>query len=123
METPVQIVFHEVTHSAALQDLVREKAAKLCNVFPRLTRCHVSIEQPHRHQSQGRLFSVRIVLHVPNDELIASQGEHEDVHVALRDAFDAARRQIEDYAHKLRSKKLRKPAGEPPAAEPAEGQS
>ena len=116
METPVQIVFHEVTPSAALQDLIREKAARLGNVFPRLTRCHVSIEQPHRHQSQGRLFNVRIVLHVPNDQLIASEGRHEDVHVALRDAFDAARRQIEDYVHRLRRRKLRDRTGEPPVA-------
>jgi len=115
METPVQIVFHEVAHSAALENLIREKAAKLANVFPRLMRCRVSIEQPHRHQ-QGNPFSVRIALHVPGGELVVNRDHHEDVYVALRDAFDAARRQIEDHAQKMRGEVKHHDSGRPPAS-------
>jgi len=102
METPVQIVFHEVAHSDSLEQLIREKAARLGAIFPRLMRCHVSIERSHHNQRQGNPFNVRIRLHVPGGELVVNRDCHEDVHVAMRDAFDAARRQIEEYAQKMR---------------------
>jgi ribosomal subunit interface protein len=102
METPVQIVFHEVAHSQALENLIREKAGKLETIFPRLMRCHVSIEQPHRHKQQGNPFNVRVTLHVPGGELVVNRDHHEDVYVALRDAFDAVRRQLEEHAQKIR---------------------
>ena len=102
METPVQIVFHEVAHSPALESLIREKAGKLETIFPRLMRCHVSIEQPHRHKQQGNPFNVRVTLHVPGGELVVNRDHHEDLYVALRDAFDAVRRQLEEHAQKVR---------------------
>lgn len=73
METPVQIVFHEVAHSLAIESLIRDKAGKLETIFPRLMRCHVSIEQPHRHKQQGNPFNVRIALHVPGGELVVNR--------------------------------------------------
>ena len=102
MRTPVQIVFDEVSHSQALEHLIREKAAKLEAVFPRLARCHVSLEQPHRHKQQGRPFNVRIALHVPGGELVVNRDQHEDVNMALHEAFDVARRQLDEHAQKMR---------------------
>jgi ribosomal subunit interface protein len=102
MQTPVQIVFHKVAHSEALENLVREKTRKLEVIFPRLMRCHVSIDQPHRHKQQGEPFNVRITLHVPGGELAVSRDRHEDVYAALNDAFDAARRQLEEHAQRMR---------------------
>jgi ribosome-associated translation inhibitor RaiA len=64
--------------------------------------CHVSVEQPHRHKHQGRLFNVRITLHVPGGEFVVNRDHHEDVYVALQDAFAAARRQLEDNVRRLR---------------------
>ena len=101
MSIPVQIEFHQVTHSAALETLIRGKAGKLENVFPKLMRCHISINREHRHQ-QGKSFNVRIRLLVPGAELIVNRDCHEDIRVALRDAFDAARRQLEEYTQKMR---------------------
>jgi ribosomal subunit interface protein len=112
METPVQIVFHEVTHSTALESLIREKAAKLETIFPRLMRCHVSIGQPHRHKQQGNPFNVRITLHVPGGELAVNRDQHEDVYVALNDAFDAVRRQLEEHAQKTRREVKHHPIGQ-----------
>lgn len=102
MQVPVQIVFHEVQHSEALENDIREKARKLEAFHPHLMRCHVSVEQPHRHKHQGKLFNVRVALHVPGGEIVVNRDEHEDVYVALRDAFDAARRQLEEHARKAR---------------------
>lgn len=112
--TPVNIVFHGVAHSEALEALICEKARKLAHVFPRLSRCHVAVEQPHRHDGQGRSFNVRLMLHLPGTEIALNRNGREDAHAAVREAFDAARRVLEQHARKLRSE--RKQGGEDRAA-------
>jgi cold shock CspA family protein len=65
-------------------------------------RCHVIVEAPHQHQHQGKLFDVRIDITVPDREIAIHRvhprdHSHEDPYVALRDAFRAARRRLQDY--------------------------
>jgi ribosome-associated translation inhibitor RaiA len=57
---------------------------------------------PARHKHQGKLFNVRIDVHVPGGELVVNRDLNEDVYVALRDAFDAAKRQLDEYGSKQR---------------------
>jgi len=90
----------------------REAARKLESAHPRLMRCHVSVERPHRHKEQGNLFNVRLALHLPGDEIVVNRDAHEDVYVTLRDAFSAARRQLEDHARKARGD-VKQHAGRP----------
>lgn len=106
MET-VQITFRGIPSSAAIEAKVRERAAKLERLYPRITSCRVAIETPHAHHHKGKLFHVRIDLTVPQHELVVSRDPamnhaHEDVYVAIRDAFEAAERQLEDFARKQR---------------------
>jgi cold shock CspA family protein len=102
MKLPLQITFRHMEPSPALEGRIRELAARLDKFSPAIMRCHVIVEAPAKHQHQGGLFEVRIDLTVPEKE-IAVRGahpihhSHEDAYVALRDAFRAARRQIEDY--------------------------
>lgn len=88
--------------SSALEDHIRDKVATLENLHPNLTRCNVTIEKPHHHKQQGNAFNVRIDLYVPGDEIVINRDAHEDAYVALRDAFDAAKRQIKRHAQKIR---------------------
>jgi ribosomal subunit interface protein len=113
MHTPIQIVFHGLTHSQAVENHVRERAARLENFHPRLMRCHVTIDQPHHHKQQGNKFNVRVSLHVPGEEIVVNKDADEDVYVALRGAFDAATRALEEAARRLRDKSGRLPAGGP----------
>ena len=122
MQTPVQIVFHKVAHSEALENLIREKTRKLEVIFPRLMRCHVSIDQPHRHKEQGEPFNVRITLHVPGGELVVNRDQHEDVYVALNDAFDAVRRQLEEHAQRMRREVKHHDNGQPASGSQTEEQ-
>jgi cold shock CspA family protein len=62
----------------------------------------VTVEELRKHHHQGRQFRVRIDLRVPGKELVANRDHHEDVYVALRDAFDAVKRQLEDVAREMR---------------------
>ena len=107
MQIPLQISFRNMDPSPAIEAVVREKAAKLDRFFERIVSCDVTIEAPHRHHHKGKLYKVRIDIGMPgNDVHVNQEGPknqaHEDVYVAIRDAFDAAVRQLEDHARKLR---------------------
>ena len=102
MQTPLQITIRDVEHSAALETHIRDKANKLDEFFDHIMSCHVVVEMPHKHHHQGKQFNVRIDIGVPGDEIVVNRDHHEDVYVALRDAFDVAKRMLEDYAHKIR---------------------
>lgn len=98
MQKPLQITIQGMEHSAALDADIRERVVKLEEFYPRLIGCHVTVEQPHRHHRQGAQFGVRIDLHLPGRaEVVVNRKHAEDVYVALRDAFDAAKRQLEEH--------------------------
>jgi ribosomal subunit interface protein len=102
MDLPLQITWRGMAHSEALDEAIREKAAKLQQFHERIVRCRVVIEQPSRHKQQGKPYVVRVELKLPGGEIAVNRDHDEDVHVALRDAFDAARRQLQDFAHAQR---------------------
>ncbi len=125
MELPVQITFRNMEQSDAVTARIREEAAKLDEFFPRITSCRIVVDAPHRHHKWGELFHVRIDLGVPGTELVVSHEptphalltqdheaavrkhiemhpQHKDIYVAIRDAFESARRQLQDYAQRLR---------------------
>jgi ribosomal subunit interface protein len=120
---PVQIVFQNLDPSPAIEAAIRERAEKLDRFYDRIMNCRVVVEAPHKHHRQGTLYTVRVEVKVPDDTLLvtrdpAQDHAHEDVYVSIRDAFDAMRRQLEEYARKRRGEvKRRQPAkpGQPPA--------
>jgi len=102
MKIPVQITIRDMEHSEALETHIRDKANKLDEFFHRIMSCRVVVDMPHKHHHQGKQFNVRIDIGVPGSEIVVNRDHSEDVYVALRDAFDAAKRQLEDYARKVR---------------------
>jgi ribosomal subunit interface protein len=102
MPASLQITLRDMLNSEALELHIREKIRKLDRLCAQLISCRVVVEVPHRHHQQGKEFDVRIDLGVPGDEIVVNRRHHEDPYVALRDAFDAARRQLEDYLHRIR---------------------
>lgn len=105
MQNPVDITFREIERSEAVEARIREWADKLDRVFDRIIRCEVVIDDPHRHHHKGHQYSVRVRLSVPGTEIVTSHnsgndGAHEDIYVAVRDAFTATKRQLEDYVRK-----------------------
>ena len=102
MQIPLQITIRDVEHSEALEKHIRDKAKKLDEFFNHIMSCRVVVEVPHKHHQQGKQFNVRIDIGVAGGEIVVNRDHAEDVYVALRDAFDAAKRQVEEYARKLR---------------------
>ena len=102
MQIPMQITIRDMEHSEALETHIRQKAEKLDEFFKHIMSCRVVVEMPHKHHQQGKQFNVRIDIGVPGNEIVVNRDHSEDVYIALRDAFDAAKRQLEDYARKVR---------------------
>jgi ribosomal subunit interface protein len=107
MQVPVQVTFRNMDRSEAVEANVLERTEKLERFFDRIISCKVVIEAPHRRHNKGKLYNVRIDLVVPGKELIVNRNgpknpAHEDVYVAIRDAFNAAARVLEDHTRKVR---------------------
>ena len=96
MQTPLQITFRNFPRSDAIEARVRDKAAKLEEFHPRIMSCHVVIEERDRHHHQGKQFTVRLDIRVPGHEVVVDRDHHEDIYVALRDAFNSAGRKLEE---------------------------
>ena len=105
MKLPLQITTRSVSLSEAAEQTIRDKAAKLDQLCDRIMGCRVLVEAPHRHQNQGNHYNVRIDLTVPGSEMVIKREENEDLHVAIRDAFDAAKRKLKDYTSRQNDKK------------------
>jgi ribosomal subunit interface protein len=107
MQIPLQISFRNMDPSPAVEDRIRKKAAKLERFHDRIVGCSVVVEAPHRHQHKGKLYTVHLDISVPGKDIIVDRAgpidqAHEDVYVAIRDAFAAAARQLEDHSRRMR---------------------
>jgi cold shock CspA family protein len=107
MKLPVHIAFHNMPHSEAVEDVIRAKVEKLDEFCGQIIGCRVVVEVPHKHHERGNFYQVRIDLTVPGEEIAINREAPEhtpyrDVQVAIRDAFDAARRKLEDYVRRHR---------------------
>lgn len=139
MTIPLKISFRDMPPSKAIEKSIREKAAKLDALYSGLMSCRVIVEAPHRHHHKGKAYVVRIDMTVPGGELVINRepkrlvatptarveelentltenhepskhSAHEDAYVAIRDAFNAAARKLQDYARRRRGKtKIHKP--------------
>lgn len=102
MQVPLQISFRHLKNSAEIENLIREKADKLEQFADQLISCRVVVEPASRHHRNGNHYKVCIDARVPDDEFVAKRGpadnpEYKDLNLAIRDAFRAIRRQLEDY--------------------------
>ena len=123
MRLPVQITWRDMEPSPAVGTKIREEAAKLEEFYDRITNCRVTVEIPHRYQNGEYQFHIRIDLTVPGAEIVANHeptlhsslrrmeseehakgqelsAPHKDVYVAIRDAFKAARRKLQEFSHR-----------------------
>lgn len=99
---PIQITVRDMPNSLALEDRLRKKVNKLNQYYNRINSCKIVIHIPQKHKHQGKLFSVCIELSVPGKELVVNRKMDEDVYIAIRDAFIAVQRQLENYISKRR---------------------
>lgn len=99
METPVEIIWHNMEPARHVEQGVNRRVERLAKYFGRITRCHVVVEAPHQRHRTGNQYEVRLEVTVPGGELSVNRRPgndfaHTDVRVAVRDAFDAIERQL-----------------------------
>ena len=103
MQVPLQITFRNMESSEAVETDVRKRVDKMNRRHAEIISCRVVVEAPLQHHRKGGLFKVRIDITCPeakleiNREPSSEHHAHEDVYVALRDAFNAADRKLEEY--------------------------
>lgn len=116
MQIPLQISFHGIDHSDAVERKIGDKVSKLETLFDRITSCKVVIEAHHRNTSsahrKGEPFHIRIDVKVPGDELVVKRAPkdvhvNEDIFHALRDAFGTMERQLQEYVLRHRRSETR----------------
>ena len=118
---PVQISFRNMSASPALEKEVQSRVAWLESFHPGIVGCRVVLEIPHLHRRRGRPVHVRIELSLPGEDVVVDHAptpdtadravsrksdevdaRHKDAYVAIHEAFDIARRGLEDVARRQR---------------------
>lgn len=107
MHDPVEIIVRGMPHSGALERFVGEQADKLDRLCRRILSCNMVVEALHRPKRQGAQFAVRLNITLPGTELVVNREHGTDVYVAVRDAFEAASVQLEDYLRRQSNTKSR----------------
>jgi len=103
MEKRLTVSAREIDLPRWADETIRQRTARLERLYPRLVGCSVAVQGPGQRHRNGGLFSVQLELRVPNaDPIVVSRQKAQDLQVAIREAFDAASRQIEDFARKQR---------------------
>lgn len=113
MAIPVQITFRHMESSPAVETRVRELADHLGVFSDRIHSCRVVVDSPHRHHHQGKVYNVKVQLAMPGEDVVVDMERpqrdgHEDLYVVLRDAFDAAKRQLQQRMSSLRGEEKRR---------------
>lgn len=96
MAIPTEVTFHDLDHSDSVEAAIHRWVARLEHVHDRIVRCNVKVEQPHKSHRHGREFEVHVVLEWWGENIATSRHRHEDIYVAIADAFRASRRQLLD---------------------------
>jgi ribosome-associated translation inhibitor RaiA len=102
MQQPLQVTFHNLAHSDALEAEIRTRVGKLEALHGRMIGCRVVVGCPHRSATKGKTYEVRIDMQVPGHEIVVSREPVGDLRFALNEAFDVARRRLTDHQAKLR---------------------
>lgn len=107
MQVPIELSFHGCDHSDALEREIQDHVAKIEEFYGRIMSCRVVVELPHKSHAQGNRFHINIDMSLPgaghvNHHDRGQNPAHEDVHVAVRDAFNAIEAQVKKIVHKRR---------------------
>lgn len=107
MELPLDITIRDIDNTEAIDAKIRSKAKKLQQFYDRITFCKVVVEETQKHKHQGKEYQVKFELGVPGEILVVNHQSHRnvDLYVAIRDSFNAMKRQLQEYAQKQRGDK------------------
>jgi putative sigma-54 modulation protein len=106
MNAPIEVHFHGIQKSDAVEQRVRDKVAKLEKLSGRMTSCRVVLEATQRSALKPKVYCIKIEIGVPRQRPIVIRhervGSHasEELTLALREAFEVASRKLDGLASK-----------------------
>ena len=108
-----QIIFRNIDQTGALVDAVEKRINKLERYCDQIITGRVVLDSPHNNHQKGKVYSVGLEIRTPSKEVRVNQEQHdnhahEDLYVAIRDAFNAAERQLKANDKRLRKNALSK---------------
>ena len=107
MQIPIQITFRHMDKSEWIEQLILEKVNKLEQFADRITSCRIVVQPAGKHHRHGNLYEIHIDITLPGKEIVVTRepSQHNQdkvLSVAIGEAFDTARRQLEDHVRKIR---------------------
>jgi ribosomal subunit interface protein len=114
----LEISFRDIDHSDGIEQLIRDKAGKIQSIYDSITGIRAVVAMPHNHSNKGKLAHVSLEIGLPGETVAITNdnhdnSDHEDMYVAVKDAFEIAQRKIRKIHDKRHDQKRR--AGASPA--------
>lgn len=114
MISDTQVVFRNIEHSPAVEEAVYKRLEKLQRYCDEIQSLRVTLEAPHNNHHKGKVYHVGVEALVPNHDIVVTHDQHdkhshEDIYVAIRDAFNAVERRLKSVYGKQRSRMTRAP--------------
>jgi ribosomal subunit interface protein len=114
MISDTQVVFRNIEHSDAVEYAVHKRLEKLERYCDEIQSLRVTLESPHNNHYKGKVYHVGVEALVPNHDIVVTHDQHdnhshEDIYVAIRDAFNAVERRLKSVYGKQRSRVTRNP--------------
>jgi len=108
MQQEPQITYHGLESSPSLDAEIRARIAELDEIYDGLVGVRVSVEALHNQHRTGNIHECHITLMVPGPDINVSKAPHKakekyhnpDVYTSVRDAFQAATKQLRNYKAK-----------------------
>lgn len=113
MQMPLQITSRQLPVTHAIESNIKQKIKKLDRFNDQIIGCRVTIDTPHRHKHKGREYNLTIDVTIPGKEIVVKHESHEDLYVSIRDAFEAAKRQLVEHSAKRRNEQKPRQAIQP----------
>ncbi|MCC7031614.1 MAG: hypothetical protein IT179_02150 [Acidobacteria bacterium] len=142
MEIEPTVTFRKIRTPAALETDIRKRLSKLETLIPEIIGAHVLVEQVARHHREGKRWRVRIEVSLPGERIVvthvsslrpdlrareverthkqdeADAAGHKYAKVAVREGFETARRQLQDYVRRRRGAPKTEAARRKPLRQP-----
>lgn len=117
MISNTQVLFRGFEHSPSVEAAVHKRLEKLERYSDKIQSLKVTLEIPHQHHHKGRVFHVGVEALIPNHDIVVAHDHHdnhahEDIYVAIRDAFNAVERRLKSVSGKQQAKRQGKRLGE-----------
>lgn len=117
MISDTNIVFRGIDHSPAVEEAIHKRLEKLERYNHQIQSLKVILDSPHNNHHKGKVYHVGVEAFIPNHDIVINHDQHdnhshEDIYVAIRDAFDAVERRLKSTIGKQRKFKRVRPAEE-----------